>query len=487
MALNGQAGGGLFIVGAEVSGIATSTGGEMHFSKCDFATATVEIGHFDVCGFSGTVTMNLAGAYDLHGCYSKGSAVPVFTKTAGQAITFETHGYSGDITISGLESGDEVELSGNFRTITLNGVSAITHIHGDYETLAGTLDPTLVVGVKQGYSGGAIVIDTNNGNSGAVVNFNGTEENPADNFADAVTLAAGMTPLPLKHFHQRKGSSITLVSDFTAFLFNGVGGSVALGGRTLNLCTFLAANLSGIVNAATTGRIFVEDCLLNGVTMTDAAIEGSSFAGTFTINDTGAYSIMNSSPQDTANPPTFDMGAAVANTNLELLNWNGPVIISNLGATGTDTLYITGNGEITLDVTCTGGTLVYSGDFTLTNDGTTSAITHIGGATEDKQDTIITRIPTVSELAYMVENANTGLPVTFTTSGGGVTTAVINNVDGSSGSAVDDQYNSRLLVFTNGTLKGVVTDITDYVGSTTTATITAIPTAPTASHTARLI
>jgi len=44
-----------------------------------------------------------------------------------------------------------------------------------------------------------------------------------------------------------------------------------------------------------------------------------------------------------------------------------------------------------------------------------------------------------------------------------------------------------LLVFTDGTLKGVVTDITDYVGSTTTATITAIPFAPTSSHNARLI
>ena len=97
------------------------------------------------------------------------------------------------------------------------------------------------------------------------------------------------------------------------------------------------------------------------------------------------------------------------------------------------------------------------------------------------------RTPTAAQLAYMVENANTGLPVTFTTSGGSTTTAVLNLVDGSAGSATDDQYNGRLLVFTDGTLKGVVTDITDYVGGTTTATITAIPTAPTASHNARLI
>lgn len=97
------------------------------------------------------------------------------------------------------------------------------------------------------------------------------------------------------------------------------------------------------------------------------------------------------------------------------------------------------------------------------------------------------RTPTAAQLAYIVANAATGLPVTFTTSGGSTTAAVLNTVDGAAPSATNDQYNGRLLVFTDGTLKGVVTDITDYVGGTTTATITAIPTAPTASHNARLI
>lgn len=97
------------------------------------------------------------------------------------------------------------------------------------------------------------------------------------------------------------------------------------------------------------------------------------------------------------------------------------------------------------------------------------------------------RTPTAAQLAYIVANAATGLPVTFTTSGGSTTAAVLALVDGGAPSATNDQYNGRLLVFTNDTLKGVVTDITDYVGGTTTATITAIPTPPTSSHTARLI
>jgi len=96
------------------------------------------------------------------------------------------------------------------------------------------------------------------------------------------------------------------------------------------------------------------------------------------------------------------------------------------------------------------------------------------------------RTPTAAQLAYIVANAATGLPVTFTTAGGTTTNAVLDEVDGAAASITADQYNGRLLVFTDGTLKGVVTDITDYDGSDN-ATITAIPFAPTSSHNARLI
>lgn len=97
------------------------------------------------------------------------------------------------------------------------------------------------------------------------------------------------------------------------------------------------------------------------------------------------------------------------------------------------------------------------------------------------------RTPTAAQLAYIVANAATGLPVTFNTAGGSTTAAVLNLVDSAAASATNDQYNGRLLVFTDGTLKGVVTDITDYDGETKVATITAIPFAPTSSHNARLI
>jgi hypothetical protein len=94
------------------------------------------------------------------------------------------------------------------------------------------------------------------------------------------------------------------------------------------------------------------------------------------------------------------------------------------------------------------------------------------------------RTPTAAQLAYIVSNSADGVPVTFT--GGTTTTAILGTVDGAAASSTDDYYNGRVLVFNAGTLDMQATDITDYVGSTKTATITAVTTAVTSSHTANL-
>jgi len=62
---------------------------------------------------------------------------------------------------------------------------------------------------------------------------------------------------------------------------------------------------------------------------------------------------------------------------------------------------------------------------------------------------------------------------------GSTTTAVkFSTVNGAGPSAVDDFYNGAVIVFTSGALAGQRTSITDYVGSTTTATVVATTSAP---------
>lgn len=154
LALNGKSVAGAYFQGAEVSGIGVSSA-EVHFEGCDIATVSVQIGHFDSCSFSGTVTMTLAGDYNFHDCHSKvpGAATPFFDKTAGQAITAQWRRWSGGLTLSGIEAGDVFTISGELGTVELNGAEGIVEIRGTYRNIVDnrTGSPTLNIdGAIQG-------------------------------------------------------------------------------------------------------------------------------------------------------------------------------------------------------------------------------------------------------------------------------------------------------------------------------------------------
>ncbi len=163
LALGGQNIHGAHFEGATISGLSTSSDDEVSFDGCEFDNATVELGHFDDCGFSGTLILGKAGDYNFHNCYGKGDTVPIFDKTAGQAIVMKTVAFVGGITISGVQSGDNYELDGNFRVITLNGTSGTVHIHGTYESIVDnrTSSPTLdITGAIKSGDVAAILADT---------------------------------------------------------------------------------------------------------------------------------------------------------------------------------------------------------------------------------------------------------------------------------------------------------------------------------------
>ena len=91
-----------------------------------------------------------------------------------------------------------------------------------------------------------------------------------------------------------------------------------------------------------------------------------------------------------------------------------------------------------------------------------------------------------SAAAYLVRNAKKAVPVTFS-AGGTVTTAVLNQVDGSAASSSNDVYNDRVLLFETGTLQYQISRISDYDGATKTATITQVTVGPGGSDTAVML
>jgi hypothetical protein len=62
--------------------------------------------------------------------------------------------------------------------------------------------------------------------------------------------------------------------------------------------------------------------------------------------------------------------------------------------------------------------------------------------------------------------------------GSSTTEVIVKSINGGAADATNDHYNGRHIVFTSGALFGQATDITDYVGATVTATVSAVTDTP---------
>jgi len=86
----------------------------------------------------------------------------------------------------------------------------------------------------------------------------------------------------------------------------------------------------------------------------------------------------------------------------------------------------------------------------------------------------VTKISGSATAADNLEASALGIVATDVNDASASTTAfVITSTE-----ATNDHFNGRIIVFTSGALKDQATDITDYVGSTRTVTVTALTEAP---------
>ncbi len=357
------------------------------------------------------------------------------------------------------------------------------------------------------YEGGCIFVDTVLGSSGTTNFESGTNLNPLDNMTDANTIAVALS---LSRFCIGSGSDITLVAAQNTQDFLGNNWILRMGGQSLSSTGIEGAEVHGICTGALPPEFL--NCHMQSITIPTCHIVNSDIEGLITL-PAGVVDLHQCASENGA---VLEFGVAVLNTTIHWTDFSGEVAINNLGQAGTDILNIRGHGKIVFNASCIGGTVNLDGQFTITNNG--SGITFnrdentvnilaiqveankiglvdggggvAGSVIEEIQkrpDTAAfeVRTPTAAQLKYITDHAETAKPVTFT--GGTTTTAVLGNVDGSAASAVNDFYNGRILIFNAGTLDEQATDITDYVGSTKTATITAVTTAVTSSHTAILV
>jgi hypothetical protein len=166
LALGGQICTGSHFIGGCVSGSATTTGNEIHFSECEMEACTLGASHLHNCGLTSTITLSEATTYTLQSCHSEiaGSAAP--TIDFGAAIgntSLNMRRYSGGIEIQnmGTTGADTMSLEGTGAlTINANSTGGDIALRGDF---------TITGAAAFIAAGGTITYDNNTANIAAIL------------------------------------------------------------------------------------------------------------------------------------------------------------------------------------------------------------------------------------------------------------------------------------------------------------------------------
>jgi hypothetical protein len=205
---------------------------------------------------------------------------------------------------------------------------------------------------------GAIHIDTLSGAAGTAVGTNGTPENPVDNLADAVTLAAAVG---LRRYRLR--GVILLATSHDGWVFEGAAGeaNININGQDVSESLFLGCQVSGVVG---TGPIRAEDCLMDGVTFAGVALR-CRFVNT-TVFSVGTSTLIGcASEVPGTSTPIFDLVGAGRSLNSRA--YSGGMEIRNVSDAGQSLSLEFVAGQAVLAASCTAGTITLRGVGNLTD------------------------------------------------------------------------------------------------------------------------
>jgi hypothetical protein len=388
------------------------------------------------CGFVDDIEVDTSNDNVFDSCYSlvAGTAAPSITAT-GAAGTISVRHYSGGLEFKALSASHNVTWEGIGQVIfnancnvnanvSVRGVLSLTDNTAGMSSLTRTADAIYQIGLTPGntwdevltgathniadsagrrirnlqefgtYVNDSVWIDTIAGAAGTTDYESGTILNKVDSIADANTIAAS---LGLNGRSIMPGSSITLAAAQENQNLWGNNWTLALGGQSVSNTHISGAEVTGICTGASKPEF--HECNVGSVTVPACRFVECDIDGTVTL-PVGIVEFHHSQGEASG---VLDYGALVANTTVNWTDFSGELVIDNLGATGTDVLNIRGQGKITLNASCTGGTINWDGHFSITNNGTTSAIN--GDDISSNVDTIIAE-HTAGNLGANVQKVN---------------------------------------------------------------------------------
>ena len=221
------------------------------------------------------------------------------------------------------------------------------------------------VGYNQGIS-----VDTLTGIAGTEAWYNGTGDNPSLTWADAQTIAASVG---LTHYHVANGSTIVLDQATDNVEIKGDEFTVDFNGQSINNSSVS----HGLVYTGTfSGYPHLLHAGINAITGPGAKIGWGAIRGPIVSTDGGTSNrwVLHDCWGVDETTGEFDFGAAVATAQVVYITaYDGPLKISNINTAG-DKLYLSGNGSLVIDASCTNGTIYISGQWKLTNSGSSTIV-----------------------------------------------------------------------------------------------------------------
>ena len=199
----------------------------------------------------------------------------------------------------------------------------------------------------------------------AIVNGNGYQQTPYNNFTDAVDYAEanGLTNL-------RVLADATIDRQLKNFVIIGVGSTpiIDTNGQNLDRSEILRCGLTGDY----TGRIIAQECDTVGLFTLNGFFERCAFSADLLVPDGGLALVKDCNSFVTGvTPPQIDIGGAAGTAQLVVTGFDGGMRITNVNQVTDDVKFLTHVGRVIIDASCTlAGNINVGGVTVLDNFGT---------------------------------------------------------------------------------------------------------------------
>jgi hypothetical protein len=260
-------------------------------------------------------------------------------------------------------SGSATELGNIYIRFNGTGLSASSDLNIDQ-----ILIEALNFNQSIGYDKGAVHVDTLSGVAGQEAFVNGVADNPTSSWADAKVIAAAVG---INHYHLTNGSEFTLDANSDNYEISGDEYTLHLNAQSINN-TSISHALE--VDGTFAGLPHILHCGIGALIGAGAKLGYCAIRGKVLSNASGSQWTLHNCWGTSAVNSELDFGAAVATAqSAYVTEYAGALNVSNMDHVD-DKLYLSGNGNLIISASSTTGTIYLSGQWIITNNGTTSII-----------------------------------------------------------------------------------------------------------------